>query len=257
MLQERRTIKIHFVVFGGNNPYDCFGRWSEELAARIPLSTIGTSSLPDADVNIFINYAIYGKIDTMVFSIFTHREKSGHPFAKLFDMVAQKSDWCFAQSENTLLSLPPEKSSVISIGIDKQFQKKIIIGIPTQEKTTGRKRFEWCQRLQDDFVNDIQIVYSKGGPFEDMPEFYDSLDYVLVTSNLEGGPLCIPEGISMGKTVISTDVGWAKNFPVILYNTYDELKSIISERLIDNNKLWEIGAQQIVAKLTELKEKNL
>lgn len=52
---------------------------------------------------------------------------------------------------------------------------------------------------------------------EDRAAFYASIDYLVVTSRDEGGPMTVPEAISHGVPVIAPDVGWAWEFPVIRY----------------------------------------
>ena len=46
----------------------------------------------------------------------------------------------------------------------------------------------------------------------DIPGFYQDIDYVLITSSIEGGPLCFQEGLASGKEILSTDVGMVSEF---------------------------------------------
>ena len=66
-------------------------------------------------------------------------------------------------------------------------------------------------------------------------EAYKSTDYVLVTSTVEGGPLCVVEAIAMGKPVIAPDTGWCWEFPCIKYSNETELFKIVSQLHIPRN----------------------
>jgi len=242
-------MKINFVSPDATTDYNLLYRWAKEFRKRIPGSTRGTQPDNQADANVFFNYALFRPGKTITIPVFTHREKD-MPLSGIFDSVAKNCDWCFAQCQKTLDLLPPEKSSILSIGIDKQFLKKLRFGLPTQNKSSGRKRFEWGKRLQTDFP-EIEIVFGGNILFKDMPAWYDSLDYVLITADNEGGPLGVPEGIARGKTVITTDVGWSCKYPVIWYKSYEELSAVIN-RLIIRDEVWDRGALQIIGIVRQL-----
>ncbi len=53
---------------------------------------------------------------------------------------------------------------------------------------------------------------------KDRAAFYQSIDYLIVTSSDEGGPMVVPEAIAAGVPVIAPDVGWCWEFPVIRYD---------------------------------------
>ena len=52
-------------------------------------------------------------------------------------------------------------------------------------------------------------------------DFYRSIDYLVVTSRDEGGPMVVPEAIAHRVPVIAPDVGWCWEFPVIRYEHGD------------------------------------
>jgi len=245
-------MKIHFVCPNAGPDYNLLYRWAVEFQTRVPGST--QSSLPDwtADANIFFNYALFRPGPSITMPVFTHRERE-NPLATVFDRVAEQATWCFAQCQRTLELLDPVKSSILSIGVFPQFKKRLRFGLPTQVKASGRKRFEWADQLARDFP-EIDVVIGGNVPFKDMPAWYDSLDYVLITADNEGGPLSIIEGLARGNGVISTDVGWARDFPVTLYNSYDGLKAIVN-RLIIRDDRWEVGARHIIKTVERLKKK--
>jgi glycosyltransferase involved in cell wall biosynthesis len=59
--------------------------------------------------------------------------------------------------------------------------------------------------------------------------FYASIDYFVVTSLDEGGPMTVPEAIACGVPVIAPDVGWCWEFPVLKYarGDWDSLRSVL------------------------------
>jgi glycosyltransferase involved in cell wall biosynthesis len=65
-------------------------------------------------------------------------------------------------------------------------------------------------------------------PFKLLPLWYKSLNYLLVTGNVEGGPLPVKEAIAMGIPVIAPDVGWCWDYPVIRYEDTEDLKRVLA-----------------------------
>ena len=61
--------------------------------------------------------------------------------------------------------------------------------------------------------------------------FYNAIDYLLVTSQLEGGPVPFMEALACGKLSIAPPIGVIPQFPHIEYRTgsVDDLKRVISE----------------------------
>lgn len=66
--------------------------------------------------------------------------------------------------------------------------------------------------------------------WEHRAAFYQSIDYLLVTSLEEGGPMPVPEAIAAGVPVIAPDVGWCWEFPVIRYEcgSWPSLLSVLA-----------------------------
>lgn len=243
-------MRINFVT--EPKPYWILGRWAEEWAKRIPNATISAyEPVKGADVNVFVNYALYRPTNSIDLCVFTHREYDHR--AKQFDDVAKECHWCFAQSFNTLDLLPIEKSSILKVGIGESFylDRPLRIGIAGKEHETGRKRLEWARSLSD--IQGIEILWSNGKiPYDDMPKFYDSIDAILITSDdREGGPMCVLEALARGKMVISTNTGWAWEYPVIRYDTLEQLKATLNNLVIKRD-LWDVGAKQVVDKATDL-----
>lgn len=65
---------------------------------------------------------------------------------------------------------------------------------------------------------------------DDREAFYRSIDYLVVTSRDEGGPMTVPEAIAHGVPVIAPDVGWSWEFPVIRYTRrWPALASVLQQ----------------------------
>src|SRR5690606_30075829 len=73
-------------------------------------------------------------------------------------------------------------------------------------------------------------------PAGKMADFYNSVDYVLVPSYFEGGPMSVLEALACGRQVIASDVGWVNEFPHIPFENGNAqslrgvLTSIVEER---------------------------
>ena len=201
----------------------------QEIAEGWKLPNSKCSTLPDvnADVNIWVNYAMFksaGKMRKTKCDIgwFTHREEG--PLGEVFDNVARSMDWCIAMSRNTWERLPKKKVTVIHTA--PRFRSSPIkIGVVGREYP--RKRGHLMSKVTSD-VPRVCISFTNGNVDEsNMEEFYRSMDYILVLSSLEGGPMCVPEAMALGKPVIAPNVGWCWDYPVIRYGSEDDLIRVL------------------------------
>jgi hypothetical protein len=82
--------------------------------------------------------------------------------------------------------------------------------------------------------------------------FYQEIDYLVVTSTDEGGPMPVLEAIAHGVPVIAPDVGFCWEFPVIKYQRGDwgSLRSVL-ERLAQPPTwgAWVEGHRRLFARL--------
>ena len=65
----------------------------------------------------------------------------------------------------------------------------------------------------------------------EMPAFYREMDYILVPSLYEGGPMCVIEALACGTRVIAPPIGWVPDFPHIEFRTGDaaDLRRVLGE----------------------------
>ena len=86
--------------------------------------------------------------------------------------------------------------------------------------------FRWGNAL-DVFAEQIKCTYIGKLDYKDMPKFYHNIDYFLITSKDEGGPLTLMEALACGVPVISTDTGNVGEVNVITYNTAEQLAGVL------------------------------
>lgn len=211
------------------------------------------SSRPDlsADVNFYVNYALFTHPTACDVGFFTHREKN-QADAEVFDKVADQVDWCVAMCDKTAAHLPPDRTTVIHVAPDPQFRKKhLVLGVVAREYETGRKRTGWLDELRK--IPGVEIRFTNGRvPWRLMPCFYRRIDYLLILSDNEGGPLPLLEALAMGVPVISSDVGFVSDYTTIRYHDLNDLKNIIRGLIIPPNA-WATAATKLeeVCKLAQ------
>ena len=228
-------------------------RWSlrrdaENLAAWTPGAVVATQPDPDADVNMFVNYALYRPVNTVATAMFTHRER-GEPLASRFDEVAREAHWCFAMCRRTLSLLPQWKASLMWVWPSPQFYRdRLVLGVCGREYKSGRKRMGWLDDLRA--IPGVEVRATEGKlRWEDMPAWYDGLDYLVVIADNEGGPKPVTEALARGCPVIAPDVGYCWEFPVIQYTSKAELLDIV-RRLAIPRDAW-AGTAKHVAEVHE------
>ena len=208
--------------------------WSEALARELPNVSIGTNIDPSAEVNIFINYALYKPVQGITAAVFTHREHQGH-LATLFDNVAQQVDWCFAQCLITAALLPVGKTTILPLYPDPMFYKDppLVLGVVGRPYKSGRKRMEWIEDLEQ--IQGVEVRVASKVPLKDMPSFYDNIDYLVILADNEGGPQPVLEALVRGKPVIASNVGYCWEYPVVRYTTKDDLLNLVRKLILPRN----------------------
>ena len=235
-------MNIHFVA-----PLDedwILRRIARSFQQNIPDSTL--SEIPDysADVNVYVNAQLFAHHTACDIGFFTHREKEGAEAAR-FDELASEMDGCIAMCDRTAALLPKEKTTVIQVGPDDCFRKgPLVLGVVGREYSSGRKRYDWISDLRA--IPGVEIRFTNGQiPWRKMPSFYRKIDYLLVLSDNEGGPIPVLEALRMGVPVISSDVGFVPNFTTLRYNSKDDLVNLV-KRLIVPNDIWRRASSQLV-----------
>ena len=183
-------------------------------------------------------------------AFFTHLEEdAGEEVKRRFFDVASKVDRriCMATRYANLLErrgMGP--SDVIKPGVDLvQYSVKLKIGVVGRTYHTGRKGEALVKEVMD--IPHIQWLFTGSGwpaknsfiAEEDMADFYRSLDYLLVPSRYEGGPMPVLESLACGTPVIAPDIGFLNDYPHIHYKTNDaaDLKLTLQRLIAEKNEL--------------------
>ncbi|WVT77563.1 glycosyltransferase (plasmid) [Sinorhizobium chiapasense] len=218
-------------------------RKAEEIAKYMGTVKIN-EDYPEADIHYYINYGYYNKRPAtgLVVANFTHFDPDH--LADKFVAVAHEVDHCVAVSEQTAKVLieagvPRSKISVIMVGADRQFKPKLTVGIVGRVYPGGRKGEDIVAALLSDkeLTARVNIVASKEGwhapvwSFPDVGDFYRAIDFLLVPSRLEGGPVPFMEALACGTMSIAPEIGVVPEFPHVSYPVGDvaALKGVLME----------------------------
>lgn len=223
-----------------------FEKFAREIIERLPYLTLDAERAPEAPIRYYLNYHAWRERSAPIeVAYFTHLE-AGAADQERFFRTARAVDHCVCHSRPSREALHDagiEDVSTIPPGIDlEQFVPRVRIGVVGRTYHTGRKGEALVQQVLD--VPGIDWVFTGSGwplpaqpvPDEAMPDFYRSLDYLLVPSLNEAGPMSVAEALACGVRVIAPPVGWVPDFPHIEYRTGDAsdlrrvLERVVSEK---------------------------
>ena len=207
-------------------------RWGEDLAS---MDGVTIDHPEGADAQYYINYALYDEGHPGIkIAYFTHMEEEG-PNRLRFSEVMKKCD--VAVMMNKKLITNPKKSVVIvpstNIGVGSH---KPIFGVVGKTYESGRKGQYLIQNMVEAGY-DIR-AWGFGWPcditgngYEGLIRFYNSLNYLVIPSLNEGGPMPVLEAIALKVTVIAPDVGFCWDHPVIRYKkgSWDSLNEVLTK----------------------------
>jgi hypothetical protein len=170
------------------------------------------------NLTYYINYAIYEDTPGITGAFFTHLEPQ---WQKKFDEVASKVDFAVCLNKHIkqyLIDKGVKRVEIIQHGYDPRLKKEIVFGFCGREYKSGRKATELLPKKT------IKFGYN------DAPEIYKKIDYLLIPSRIEGGPVPLIDAISAGVPVIAREgVGWVDDFPCIHFKTDEDFKKIIHQ----------------------------
>lgn len=231
-------------------------RMAEEVEKRVPEAKIPiVASRADmlaknrtGDALYYINYCWYDEdIDKPAAVYFTHFRGNHKQFDRVWMKAATLSDLQICMSGKTAALLHKQGATnlhIIRPGVDRTLRRtKPVFGVCGAVKDD--RKGAW---LVEKMVEEGYSVraWGMGWPcetvsydFADLPDFYRSIDYLVVTSSLEGGPMPVIEAIAMGVPVIAPDVGWCWEFPVIRYekDSWSSLLSVLNR--LNDFPTWE------------------
>ncbi|MHB1162754.1 MAG: glycosyltransferase, partial [Chloroflexota bacterium] len=219
-------------------------RCSREIESRLQYVTVGREPDPSASINYYVNYSAYqGRTLGHQMALFTHVEEFVPAAAQRFFDVAREMDLCVCMSTPYAARLaqagiPSDKIVIATPGVDLQsYQPVVRIGVVGRTYATGRKGEDLVARVMDEpgiewhFTGQGWPGQAKHYEPEQMPSFYNSIDYVLVPAYYEGGPMSVLEALASGKEVIAPPIGFVQDYPHIQYNTGDaeDLRRVLRE----------------------------
>lgn len=189
------------------------------------------------DGTYFVNYALYDESQPRPHGCwFTHLEEK---WQKKFDEVAGKVDFAACPNKRIKKYLEDKgvkRVEVMPHGHDPRLKKKITFGVAGRVyKDTGRKGEYMVKNMVDEKFNVLAMgdgwPCEKFGSWEQAPAFYKAIDYLVITSLAEGGPVPQIEAIAAGVPVIAPDVGHCWEFPVIKYKrgSWESLKKVLDK----------------------------
>lgn len=184
-------------------------------------------NIGDFPITYFMTYAMYEPRKEFTAALFTHYEEANHD---RFAEAAEEVDIAIALSENTAKHVRRfrEQCAVIHCGSD--LKKKVTFGVVGRTYKSGRKG--------EKLIEEVASVYNflalgEGWPCKTVnvsrETFYKQIDYLVVPSLNEGGPIPVLDAIAMGVPVISGDVGWSWDYPVIRFEkgSVESLKRVL------------------------------
>ncbi|GGI86124.1 hypothetical protein GCM10007973_23360 [Polymorphobacter multimanifer] len=200
-------------------------RLAKEIADRLPYVTYGLAPDPSAAIQYYVTYGCRNaRVSPIEIALFTHREEDAGAGAR-FDAVAREVDHAVSMSSGTarlIEALGVAQHSCIMPGVDlDMFHPRLKIAVVGRTYRTGREGEALVSAVMD--VPDVEWHFTgpswpgpaEHGADEDLPDFYRSMDYILVPALNEGGPMSVLEALASGVQVIASTVGWVPAFPHI------------------------------------------
>jgi hypothetical protein len=195
-----------------------------------------------ADIHYYINYGYFQSKPRrgLTLANFTHYDPDH--LAEKFFAVAQAVDHCVAVSQATAdvlrqFGVADDRITTIVVGADIHFRPKLTLGIAGRVYPGGRKGEDIVGALLDDpdVGATIRIVAASEGwgapvwQFEDPADFYRAIDFLLVPSRLEGGPVPFMEALACGTMSVAPPIGVIPQFPYVPYPVGDvvALRSVL------------------------------
>jgi glycosyltransferase involved in cell wall biosynthesis len=206
------------------------------------------SAVSHFDITYYVNFQLYRRPKAplrrrllwrrprsrLVGAFFPHREAGDAEF----DETARRVDFCVAPSARYADYIREHcnpNAHLIHHGIPlERFTPKLRLGFVGRRYATGRKGDELLRAVGA--LPYVELICTDGKLSDaEIPAFYQQIDYVLITSSIEGGPLCFQEGLLSGKPIISTDVGMVSEFAgapgVFIYRDQAELFRLLEQKL--------------------------
>lgn len=220
-------------------------RCARELEARVPGITVNAgradrATTPDVDLTYYLPAQDVRKYPAPGRAVgFVTHGAAAFPylsqFAAVVTMNQARAASARAEGARRVVTVRP--------GIDLSLWRMPIFGVVGRIYNSGRKGEHLVEAAVQEGVRvvacgastHVRAMSRRQWPcelthtWEDRAAFYETIDYLLVTSLEEGGPMPVPEAIAAGVPVIAPDVGWCWEFPVIRYacGSWPSLRAVL------------------------------
>ena len=207
-------------------------RMTQALAQRLPYVTTSNRTNPSAAIQYYLNYTEHlGRVSPIELASFTHVDELMPEMKARYFQVAREVDVAVCMAERyaaELRALGLREVHVIRPGVDlERFTPRLKIGVVGRTYACGRKGEALVAEVLDTpgiewhFTGSGWPLASRALTEAEMPAFYREMDYILVPSLYEGGPMCVIEALACGTRVIAPPVGWVTDFPHVAFRTGD------------------------------------
>ena len=213
----------------------------------------------DSDIVYFMHYARYDENlakNKISVANFTHIVP-GTNTEQIFKDVAHKVDHCISISQETTkilrsMGVESNKISTVVVGASNIYKPKLVLGLVGRPYGDGRKGEDLVLKLLNDPDLDEKIhLVSTNNAWNvttidtSLDSFYHYIDYLLVPSRFEGGPVPFMEALRCGKMSIAPPIGVIPSFPYEPYDagSYESMKKTIlstyTRKLLKSSELLE------------------
>jgi hypothetical protein len=242
--------------------------WLKAGLVELGEVVVSDSFDPNADVNYHLPWHFILEESSGVNVIFYthHHKRLGAEVAKACHLADKVICMSFhGRKELISLGVKPEKIWVSYCGTDGFGATRKNIGVVGAVQPDGRKRehllvdiafaldsmeldmtnFVIVGRGWEDTIDklkrhDVSVSYFPDVEDAKLIELYGAMDVLLVTGELEGGPMTVLEALRSGVPVIAPEVGYAADFLHETYNSFEYLLSQVKRFLrpsIENVRL--------------------
>jgi glycosyltransferase involved in cell wall biosynthesis len=230
-------------------------RWAdtfraEELKKRWVADEVDIASalepLPDGDKYDVIHFLFSGGLTKSKEYILKHKDKvftslasertfkSSHNDKKDLVDIYKKTQCCVCQNSELLIRLKEligqNNLVLIPNGVDeKLFNRKFVAGFVGAKGSDKHKGYDLVKRACDDLGIELKEAREHDYTHEEMPNFYNQIDCLIIASESEGCNNPTMEALAMNKPVISTRVGIAEDLEgvTIVDRNVDSIKKAL------------------------------
>ena len=228
---------VHF-IYANLTPSWILGRMQKHIMGAAPNGVRVTTSASVVDQPNTINYynpyrhwkGKSRRALDVVFCTHPEREKTFYASARAADAVVVMCNQYLAGIIG--MGVPADRVHVIHPGVEDRYRDaRLRVFSPSRlDYTCARKGADVWKGISREPWLDCVTSNGKLDEAELLAE-YQRCDVVVSTATLEGGPMAVIEGLSLGKPIVArAGVGWVDEFPEVLkYRTEEQLVEVLRD----------------------------